>query len=97
MLTATRSLFARIGADITHHRALRAEWDCCGNLLDAYEDAPENSPERVRLGGEIADLCESMAAHWEASRTAALTCLVSPSQLRDGLDEWRAGTMQVGA
>jgi hypothetical protein len=96
MLTTTRSLFARIGADVTHHRALRAEWDCCGDLLDAYEDAPENSPERVRLGNEIADLCESMAAHWEASKTAFLTSSVDPAEFRADAAEWRTGTVQVG-
>lgn len=97
MTATTRSLFARIRADLTNHHALRAEWDRYGDLIEAYEDTLDDSAERLRLGGEIADLCESMAAHWEASKTAFLTSAVDPAEFRADAAEWRAGTMRVGA
>lgn len=96
MTVTTRSLFARIRADLANHRALRTEWDRYGDLIDAYEDTPDDSAERLRLGGEIADLCESMATHWEASKTAFLTSAVDPAGFRADAAEWRTGTVRVG-
>lgn len=91
-----KTLFARFRADLANHRALRAEWDRYSDLVDAYENTPEDSAERLRLGGELADLCESMAVHWEASKTAALTSVVDLAEFRADAVEWRSGTVRVG-
>lgn len=92
-----QTVIAMIRAEFATTSNVRQTGERWHKLGLKYDDAPEGSAERVRLGGLIADCVEEIADGIEASKLASVIGFVgSSAELRRDAAEWRTGEMYVG-
>lgn len=96
-MSAFTGMIDKIRAEVATTSTVHQAADRWGELTDDYEDAPEGSAERRRVGALIADCVEEIADGIEASKLASWVGFIgTPASLRRDAVQWRSGEMYVG-